>query len=185
MKHVVAAVALVIAAVATPRAQSSITGRVVADVSGESLPNARVALNLANSQERVVVLSDREGRFSLPAPEGRHNVVATKTRFARGQATTIAGGAPVEIRLRRGAAIAGRVIDELGDPVIATRVTVEGVSGATTLTDDRGEYRVGGLPAGTFRVAVMAIGLPAFQVATRDVVRSGSAVSFRGTVGPS
>jgi len=188
MKHVVAAIALIVAAVATPRAQSSISGRVVAD-SGESIPNARVALNLPNSQERVVVLSDSEGRFSLPAPEGRHNVVARKTRFAPGEATTVAGGAPVEIRLRRGAAISGRIIDELGDPVIATRVTVEGISNGasagTTLTDDRGEYRVGGLPAGTFRVAVMAIGLPAFQVLTREVVRSGNAVSFRGTVGPS
>src|SRR6188508_3542996 len=124
MKRIVTAVALIVSALATPRAQSAITGRVVADDSGDPIPNARVALNLSNRQERVVVVSDREGRFSLPAPEGRHNVVATKTRFARGQATTVTGGGPVEIRLRRGAAISGRIIDELGEPVIAARVTV-------------------------------------------------------------
>ena len=94
-----------------------------------------------------MVLSDRDGRFSLPAPEGRHSIVATKTRFAPAQVTTVAGAAPVEIRLRRGGAISGRIIDELGDPVIATRVTVEtetGTSAGTTLTDDRGEYRSAG-----------------------------------------
>ena len=63
------------------------------------------------------------------------------------------------------AVIAGRVIDDLGDPVIAARVTVErrtaagGVAAvATADTDDRGEYRVPGLPAGSFLVAVLTIG---------------------------
>jgi len=108
------------------------------------------------------VVSDRDGRFSLPAPEGRHNVVATKTGFARGQATTVAGAGPVEIRLRRGAAISGRIIDEFGDPVVAARVFIEAPRTsavvATTGTDDRGEYRIGGLSAGTFSVAVLTAG---------------------------
>jgi protocatechuate 3,4-dioxygenase beta subunit len=63
------------------------------------------------------------------------------------------------------AVIAGRVIDDLGDPVIAARVTVErrtaagGVAAvATADTDDRGEHRVPGLPAGSFLVAVLTIG---------------------------
>jgi protocatechuate 3,4-dioxygenase beta subunit len=63
------------------------------------------------------------------------------------------------------AVIAGRVFDDLGDPVIAARVTVErkttagGVSiVASGDTDDRGEYRVPGLPAGSFVVAVRTIG---------------------------
>ena len=186
MKRSVLIAVLILGGLRVPHAQPTITGRVVADDSGDAIPNARVALNLPDSQERVVVLSDREGRFSLPAPEGRHNIVATKTRFARGQVTTVAGAAPVEIRLRRGAAISGRIIDELGDPVIATRVTVEtttGTSSGMTLTDDRGEYRVGGLPAGTFRVAVMALGAPAFIA--REAVRSGNGLSVRGIVGPS
>lgn len=186
MKHAVLAVALIVAALATPRAQSSITGRVVADDSGDPLQNARVALNLPNSQARVVVVSDREGRFSLPAPEGRHNVVATKTRFARGQATTVAGAGPVEIRLRRGAAISGRIIDELGDPVISSRVVVETTAAASagmTMTDDRGEYRIGGLPAGTFRVAVMTVGPPVFQIISRREVETFG-LSIRGKMEP-
>jgi hypothetical protein len=61
--------------------------------------------------------------------------------------------------------IAGRVLDDVGDPVIAARVTVEkrtetGASGVVSVadTDDRGEYRVPGLPAGSFVVAVTTIG---------------------------
>jgi hypothetical protein len=113
MKHVVPAVAVILSALQGPAAQSAITGRVVADATGESIPNARVALNLPASSDRVVV-SDREGWFSLPVPDGRHNIVATKTRFARGQVTTAA-------------------------------------------------YRIGGLSAGTFRVAVMTVGPRFFQ----------------------
>jgi hypothetical protein len=65
----------------------------------------------------------------------------------------------------RAAVIAGRVIDDLGDPVIAAHVTVErptAAGGATAVatadTDDRGEYRVPGLSAGSFVVAVRTIG---------------------------
>src|SRR5580704_3759594 len=61
--------------------------------------------------------------------------------------------------------IAGRVLDDFGDPVIAARVTVEqrtptgGFSVVSAAdTDDRGEYRVPGLPAGSFVVAVTTIG---------------------------
>ena len=66
-------------------------------------------------------MTDRDGRFSLPVSPGRHGIVATKPRFARGQATVDAGAQGVEIRLRRGAAISGRIIDEFGDPVVASR----------------------------------------------------------------
>ena len=68
------------------------------------------------------------------------------------------------------AVIAGRVLDDVGDPVIAARVTVEkGTAPAgfsivsRAETDDRGEYRVPGLPAGTFVVAVTTVGGVATQ----------------------
>jgi hypothetical protein len=61
--------------------------------------------------------------------------------------------------------IAGHVFDDFGDPVIAARVTVEqrtatgGFSVVSAAdTDDRGEYRVPGLAAGSFVVAVTTIG---------------------------
>src|SRR5262249_34530597 len=70
----------------------------------------------------------------------------------------------VDIALVRGAAISGRVVDDAGEPVSDVQVRVgravprngrlqyQGVSPAAT-TDDRGEYRIGGLPAGTFVVS--------------------------------
>ena len=82
---------------------------------------------------------------------------------------------PIEIRLSRGAAISGRVIDELGDPVVAAQVVAEAAASTTTgftvaastETDDRGEYRLGSLQAGTFAVAVLTRGAMTVQVAAR------------------
>src|SRR5256885_2860530 len=58
------------------------------------------------------------------------------------------------------AAIAGRVTDSFGDPAVNVIVTVEsrGENGATrgaglAETDDRGEYRIGRLPAGRYVVS--------------------------------
>src|SRR5688572_21226035 len=162
MKHAVPAVVLILATLQSPAAQSAISGRVVADDSGDPIANARVVLNFPGSADRVVAVSERDGRFSLPVPPGLHNIVATKPRFARGQVTVDAGTGGVEIRLRRGAAISGRIIDEFGDPVVAARVFVEtsrtAAAVANSGTDDRGEYRIGGLSAGTFSVAVLTIG---------------------------
>jgi hypothetical protein len=66
----------------------------------------------------------------------------------------------------KGAAILGRIVDELGESVVGAAVSVGflraagtdtrfvGVSRPGSETDDRGEYRVGGLPAGRYYVTV-------------------------------
>ena len=61
-------------------------------------------------------------------------------------------------------AISGRVVDESGDPVIRARVVVEVRTGpnatrtvAAAEADDRGEYRVGRLPDGSYLVAVLSV----------------------------
>jgi hypothetical protein len=111
------------------------------------------------------VLTDADGRFSLLAPLGPHSVVASKSAYARNEVTPAAAGQPIEIRLRRGAAISGRVADDFGEPVIGARVTAERRSGSppnlttvvTTETDDRGEYRLATLPSGSLVVAVTTV----------------------------
>jgi hypothetical protein len=88
-----------------------------------------------------------------------------------------AGGAAsdLEIALVKGGAISGRVIDEFGEAMVGWSVTVgrpvtlDGrlhVQSTTPAaqTDDLGEYRVGGLPAGTF--VVSAFGFAPIQVAS-------------------
>ncbi len=164
-------VTLIIAAATLPaRAQTArVTGRVVADETNEPVPNARVAVT-SGALGTPVVLTDGEGRFALTAATDRSAVVASKTGYARSEPTA-AAGRPIEIRLRRAAAISGRVVDELGDPVPNAGIFAETVprpasnpqADGIITTDDRGEYRLSGLPAGNFAVAIVRITLAALM----------------------
>src|SRR2546425_536562 len=149
-----AAVAVVIVgavAVAGHAQSSSMSGRVVADATGDAIPNARVTLSTA-ALGTPVVLTDANGRFAFTAPSGRQSVVASKSGYARSEATPAIAGQPIEVRLRRGATISGRVVDGFGDPVVMARVSAQTMSSsaanptnaATGETDDRGEYRLAG-----------------------------------------
>ena len=151
----------------------SINGRVLADDTGEPVPNARVTL--MRPGPGATVLADRDGRFTLTTLPGSVTVAASKPGFARNEVTTTPAGQPIDIRLPRGAAISGRIVDARGDPLVAASIGVEdaakplasGFSNAgaiaSTFTDDRGEYRVGGLAAGTYLVGVVTMGMPIRQ----------------------
>jgi hypothetical protein len=149
-----------------------IRGRVVADISGDPLPNTRVEINPGAEHARVV-LTDGEGHFVfVPERPGRYALSAAKSGYARAQVSALRGTQDVEIRLPRGAAISGRVLDEFGDAVSQVRVTAEIQSStgllvarpgavpialstiATAETDDRGEYRLGGLSAGAVAISI-------------------------------
>ncbi|HWF86789.1 MAG TPA: carboxypeptidase regulatory-like domain-containing protein, partial [Vicinamibacterales bacterium] len=154
---------------------ATITGRVVADDTGDPLANARVTI-LPAMQGTPVVLTDREGRFTLSAPGARRHVAANKVGYARQEVNVSAAGEPIEIRLRRAAALSGRIVDAFGEPVVSARVVVETRSNGqkdptllrATSTDDRGEYRVGGLSAGAFFVAVTTLDATATAQVTGD-----------------
>ena len=154
-------------------AQSTIRGRVVADDTDDPVVNARVSLAPA-APGTPVVLSDADGRFVLPASAGRATVVASKTSYARAELTISSRPDAIELRLRKGAVVSGRVVNEFGDPIASARIAIERagelpastapparapLAGATATiaaaeTDDRGEYR-GRLPAGSFVIAVL------------------------------
>jgi protocatechuate 3,4-dioxygenase beta subunit len=162
MKGVALATAIFSAVALTAFAQQTVrlSGRVLND-SGDPVPNARVAIVAAGSSGNVT-LTDRDGQFTLAAPPGRVTLSATKTSYSRAETTT-ENGKPIEFRLVRGAAISGRVVNERGEPVMGASVFIEKASGgleATTFTDDRGEYRLGGVASGTFTLAVAATGAP-------------------------
>jgi len=149
----------------------TVSGRVVADETGDPIANARVSVS-ATGPGAPVVLTDREGRFTLTAPPSRVTVVANKSGYGRHEAILGAADRSIEIRLQRGAAISGRVVDEFGDPIWQARVVIEKTSApadsnaseASTETDDRGEYRLGSLPSGTFRVAAVTVGMGTRQM---------------------
>lgn len=137
----------------------TVSGRVLDAGTGTPLPNVRVspAIRAIGAQ---VVLSDYNGRFTLSLPVGQRTLLAAKTGFGR-EETTFAGR-PIEFRLQRSAAISGRLTNLDGDPLIGVRVVAvklgpdgqERTDVAGVSTDDRGEYRLGGLPAGTYGVSV-------------------------------
>src|SRR5262245_45552964 len=159
-RSIVAVIALSTVALAAQAPTASVSGRVLADATGAPLPNVRVVI--AGPAAGSPVLTDGDGRFTLPAPAGRQSVVASKSGWARSEATPANPGQAIEIRLRRGATISGRVVDRFGEAVAAVRVAAQKPAGgaenpttvATAEADDHGEYRISGLPAGKYLVVV-------------------------------
>ena len=192
MKLAVSVAALTGVALATLRAQTpardravpspadgAVRGRVLAADTHEPIRKARVELIAATGDRRDPVYSDNDGRYAFTAvPAGRYSVSAWKSGYALttfgartlwepaapialGQAQSIDG---LDVLLVKGAAISGRVVDDLGEPLPDMQVSVGRVVpgdgrlvfqmvGLATNTDDRGEYRIGGLPPGTFVVS--------------------------------
>ena len=134
-------------------------------ISGDELPAGRATL------------TDADGRFRFDGlPAGRFVVTASKPPFittafgakrsgAAGTAIAVAVGQRVEdvvVRLSRGAVIAGQLRDGAGEPVPAVQVAAlrvdfaRGTSPApvaqTTMTDDRGAYRLFGLMPGKYAI---------------------------------
>src|SRR6185436_6655043 len=113
-------------------------GRVIADEAQRPLPNARVTARLGSGVVEPV-FTDGSGRFILDrlAP-GRYFLTTEKAGFAstRFGASDLldpptpievpneGDGPTVEIRMLRGAAITGRVVDDSGAPISGSRVTL-------------------------------------------------------------
>jgi hypothetical protein len=168
MKRVALATVILGAVALTAHAQQGvgISGRVVADDTGDPIANARVAIT-PPVPVASAVLADADGRFTLTLPPDRSSVAADKSGYSPREIKVTAANPSIEIRLLRGAAVSGRIVDEHGDPVMNVRVFVENssapsnpASNAGTTTDDRGDYRVGGLPPGSFFVGVASLGPP-------------------------
>lgn len=169
----------------TPRTGTGvIRGRVTTAESDNGTPirTARVSVSQGGGFAQPAFTDDL-GRFELTAlAAGRYIVTSEKTGFARTRygakndvdlplpVDVVDGGIVegVEIRMPKGAAVAGRIVDDLGEPVVQARVSVGlaqiagnqlrvvPVPRPATLTDERGEYRVGGLPAGRYYVSANA-----------------------------
>ena len=190
-------------------ATAAIRGRVVGDGSEVSvaIAKARVALNGGVDQIEPV-FTDSSGRFEFSGlAAGHYTLSAEKTgyapthygarsRFDPVQPIELTAGAleDIEIRMPKGAAISGRILDEVGDPVVGAHVSasvlrvegtsrrLENVSRAPADTDDLGDYRIGGLPAGRYLLSVS--GGPAGSVAL-SMASFGRRVGWGRTFYPS
>ncbi|HVZ23875.1 MAG TPA: carboxypeptidase-like regulatory domain-containing protein [Vicinamibacterales bacterium] len=183
MKHV-AALVLVLAIAVIGRAQTTgtvVRGRVAAADTGAPIPHARVTIT-NDARPLAPIFSDANGQFVSPplAAGGRYRLTVTKAGYAQESVAGAAlqAGQPADVRLARSAAIVGRVIDDKGDPAIGVPVSVlvqadggatAGVTPVVTVqTNDLGEFRAGGLPAGRYYVAAIT---PQLDAATGEVSR--------------
>jgi hypothetical protein len=163
-----------------------IRGRVLIAGSDIGVRKARVSLTPETGEPQDPIYTDSEGRFEFSgvAP-GRYIAAAWKSGWVEAKfgartywdrhvglgATAGAIIEDVQLPLQKGAAISGRVVSEGGEPLVGMRVAVGRVVvrngrpqvesvGVGTETDDLGEYRVGGLPAGAFVVSVFGFPPP-------------------------
>jgi protocatechuate 3,4-dioxygenase beta subunit len=120
--------------------------------------------------ETEPVFTDDNGRFSVAIRSGvYHTIAATKAGYApvRIGREPDSSGDPVAVRMPKGAVITGSVIDSTGAPVSRATVRVRrtdpsgrtyGAGDYQADTDDRGEFRVGSLPAGQYAVVLSTAG---------------------------
>ena len=150
----------------------SITGRVV-DESGQPLPNAQVSVEpVEGTHPTAPTSTDREGTFKLtglePVPYRVHASMPAYISASDEQEgdppKQYKIGDSVTFVLTKGGVITGAVTTVTGDPVIGISVhagmTRDGNGRQMTsstmvresLTDDRGIYRIYGLPTGSYTV---------------------------------
>jgi Carboxypeptidase regulatory-like domain len=162
---------------ATSSGMSAITGQVVSE-DGRPLPDVIVYLNKAYSRvpgQMQTALTDNEGKFRTPnLDSGLYILNAMLPGFTLPELPTDVNevryhrpGDSVNITLVKGGVITGTVRDANGDPVIAVSVRATRVRDSMgraaagrfsgylpeRMTDDRGVYRIYGLPPGTYVVS--------------------------------
>ena len=179
-------------------ASGVIQGVVVAADTDTPLRLAHVVLIGAATGTLKVTSTEADGRFSFSGiPADRYTVGASKLPYigalagakrpARsGTPVVVAAGATVTnvvVRLPPGAAISGVITNDLGQPALGTfvglrtwqmrgaeRVMVN-AQAPMTGTDERGRYRIAGLPPGDYIVSAMPSGaaLPVKMQTTSEV----------------
>jgi hypothetical protein len=168
---------------AQPQGTAVLAGRVVTADTGRPIKRARVIVSAGGRQSRATT-TDEQGRFRITELlAGSYTITASRTGFVDavyGQRRPLQPGTPValadgqelatiDMRLVRGGVITGRVLDEDGEALARAMVTVQRyqyVRGERQLspaggdqTDDRGQYRVFGLPPGDYYVSADAASL--------------------------
>lgn len=155
--------------------RGEISGRFVSAQTGEPLKSVSVQISavLHGQFWRQATLTGVDGAFSFQGlPPGSYFVEGEKSGYRPRSGAgpiTLEGNqsrSGIEIKLDRAAAITGRVIDPEGLPMIGANVTAyryRWTSGRRTANpvesaraDDRGVYRLFGLPAGRYVVGASA-----------------------------
>jgi Carboxypeptidase regulatory-like domain len=162
-----------------PKGTAVLKGVVVASDTGTPIRRAQVRAVAPDSGDNRMATTDAQGRFEIrELAGGRYTLTASKGGFVtlqygqrrpseRGTAVDLPAGSTVDkiaIGLPRGSVIAGRIVDEFGEPLTGAQVQVlryQYVNGQRQLrpagqsdrTDDQGSFRVFGLPPGEYAVS--------------------------------
>ena len=166
-----------------PTQLCTLEGKVVHATTGEPLRKAQITLMMINETTRRAynATSDAEGKYKIEKIEpGRYTLNATRFGFVRqtygARSNTQPGGnltlAPAQkmtgadFKMTPQGVIIGRVVDEDGDPVQFSMVQVSRarfqggqrrmVPAGGASTNDIGEFRVSGLPAGRYYLSATA-----------------------------
>lgn len=183
---------------------ATVAGTVVADATGSPVRFAYVVLIGAETGVLKVTNTDRGGKFEFKElPADRYTVAVSKLPYlgtvagarrpnGAGSPVVVASGAVIgniTIRLPMSSAISGIIRDERGQPAPGAAVALfkrttqhaERVLiriGEVATTDDRGAYRIHGLPPGEYVVSAMQMRQDAARVLTSsevDLVLNGGA----------
>jgi hypothetical protein len=157
-----------------PAGSARLSGVVVLDgPTPAPVRRALVTITAAELLSPLSAVTDDEGRFTLgDLPAGRFTVTAERkpfltasygaTRFGdAGTPIAVAAGqhaADLKIVLARGAVLTGSIVDITGEPLPGVGVSVLHAGplpshAGSAATDDRGTYRVFGLPPGSYTIS--------------------------------
>lgn len=174
---------------------ASISG-VVTEADGKTpIRRAQVTLTRSGLADARSTSTDEQGRYTFTSlPAGQYLVSVNKGAYLRTSAGAVRPGlagqqlvvrdgdaamAPA-VALWRGAVVAGRITDASGQPVRAAEVAAIQISivgterrlrrfsGGTTRTNDHGDYRIFGLPPGTYLIAASSSPQPLTEVAAAE-----------------
>jgi len=161
---------------ATQPGTATLRGHVVSADTGQPLRKAQVRIFSPELRENRLATADGDGRYEFKEVKpGRYNVTASKGSYVQlqyGQTRPFEPGKPLEVlanqtiekvdfALPRGGIITGRVIDEFGEPLPDTMVSVQRYqnfngqrrlvpAGRNAITNDIGEFRLFAIPPGQF-----------------------------------
>jgi len=162
-----------------PSGPYRIAGTIVNAKTGDPIARARVTIeDVKNRRKSESVVTSDNGRFEFHVNAGKFALQGSKRGYITSGYeqhdqywTAIVTGAGLDtenlvFRLPPAAVLAGKVLDETGEPVRNARIGIyredrfSGVSRIgmlrTAQTDDQGQYEATPLPAGTYFVSVTA-----------------------------
>jgi hypothetical protein len=166
-------------AVAAAVSTASLSGTILDEQTRAALPRARVTLTSSSLSKPRATISAADGTFRFDRlPAGSYAIAVSRSGYVPSEHQERRSGpaAPVvlgdgqhssglEIAVGRAGVIHGQILDEDGQPFTGAVVDAlvsrleEGqatlISIASTETDDRGEFRLPGLPAGQYYVSAI------------------------------